>query len=55
MLKYFKNEADAVSFVKEIEIVVDNKFGNKKDSLATKEDVNLLRLEMKETKIDTIK
>lgn len=54
-LKYFKNEADAVSFVKEIEVVVDNKFENKKDILATKDDINLLRLEMKENKIDTIK
>ncbi len=54
-LKYFKNEADAVSFVKEIEVVVDNKFEIKKDTLATKEDINLLRLEMKESKVDTIK
>jgi hypothetical protein len=43
-LRYFKNEADAASFVKEIEVVVDNKFENRVDVLATKEDVsNLLK------------
>ena len=39
-LRYFKNEADAESFVKEIEVVVDNKFDNKKDVLATKDDIS---------------
>jgi hypothetical protein len=29
-LRYFKNEGDARAFVSEIEIVVDNKFENKK-------------------------
>ncbi len=38
-LKYFKNEADASSFVKEIEVVVDNKFDTQKDLLATKVDL----------------
>lgn len=44
-----------MSFVKEIEVLVDNKFENKKDVLATKEDVANIRLEIKESKLETIK
>jgi hypothetical protein len=47
-LKYFKSETDAVSFVKEIEMVVDNKFDYAKDTLATKED-------LANSKADTLK
>lgn len=47
-LRYFKNEADAISFVKEIEVVVDNKFDSTKDILATKQD-------LAESKVDIIK
>ncbi len=54
-LKYFKNEADASSFVKEIEVVVDNKFDTQKGLLATKEDITLVRLEAREQKSDLIK
>lgn len=61
-LRYFKNEADAKAFVSEIEFIVDNKFDNKKDVLATKADIaNLelkiadLRTEMKEQKSEMIK
>lgn len=38
-LRYFKNEADASAFVKEIEEVVDNKFAIKADVLSTKQDI----------------
>lgn len=46
-LRHFKNEEDA-AFIKEIEVVVDNKFDNKKEILATKQDLS-------ETKVDLIK
>ena len=45
-LRYFKNEADASAFVKEIEIVVDNKFEDKQTILATKEDLYKLSEKM---------
>ena len=52
--RYFQNENDARSFVEEIEIVVDNKFNQEKQSLASKpelvdlqNEVKLLRQEMK--------
>lgn len=65
-LRYFKNEADAKAFVSEIELIVDNKFENKKDILATKADISNLELkiadlrtelktEMKEQKSEMIK
>ncbi len=47
-LKHFKNEADATAFVKKIEMVVDNKFDAKKDTLATQQDIA-------ESKVDIIK
>lgn len=47
-LRHFKNEEDAAAFIKEIEVVVDNKFDNKKEILATKQDLS-------ETKVDLIK
>lgn len=54
-LKYFKNESDAVSFVKEIEVVVDNKFENKKDILSTKDDIARIEIKIAESKADMIK
>jgi hypothetical protein len=58
-LRYFKNEADAIAFVKEIEVFVDNKFQDKKEVLATKEDLlketSNLRKEIAEAKTDIIK
>ncbi|MDR0792492.1 MAG: hypothetical protein LBE82_04225 [Chitinophagaceae bacterium] len=45
-LRYFKNEADAKSFVSEIEVIIDNKFDNKKDTLATKTDLADLKAEI---------
>jgi len=53
--RYFKNEADATAFVKEIEFVVDNKFNDNKNILATKEDIYNLKVEMKEQKSEIIK
>ncbi len=54
-LKYFKNENDATTFIKEVENAVDNKFDNAKSSLATKEDLTNVRLEIKESKAEMIK
>jgi hypothetical protein len=54
-IRYFKNEADAISFVKEIELVVDNKFEIQKDNLASKIDINNMRVEMKDQKSEIIK
>jgi hypothetical protein len=53
--RYFKNEADATSFIKEIEFVVDNKFETQKDLLATKQDIHLLDTKISETKSDILK
>lgn len=54
-LKYFKNESDATSFIKEIEIVVDKKFNEKQNTLATKQDISEFRKEISEAKVDIIK
>lgn len=48
-------EADATAFIKEIEFVVDNKFNDNKNILATKEDIYNLKVEMKEQKSEIIK
>ncbi len=57
--KYFKNESDAMTFVKEIEVVVDNKFDNKKDVLSTKEDLAIVKGELQkgisDSKVEIIK
>lgn len=64
--KYFQNDADAKSFVGELEQLVENKFSDKEKSLATKEDIFGLKEEMlnikgdlqkqiAESKTDTIK
>ena len=47
-LRHFKNEADAKAFLEEIELVVKNKFDNKKEVLATKQDLT-------DAKVDIIK
>ena len=54
-LKHFKNETDATSFVKEIEVVVDNKFDTQKNLLATKDDITTVRIEAREQKADLLK
>lgn len=48
-------EVDATAFIKEIEFVVDNKFNDNKNILATKEDIYNLKVEMKEQKSEIIK
>lgn len=53
--RYFKNEADASSFIQEIEVVVDNKFEIQKDTLATKQDIHVLDVKISETKSEIIK
>jgi hypothetical protein len=64
--KYFQNEADAKTFVGELEQLVENKFADKEKLLATKEDIFSLKEEMlnikgdlqkqiAESKADTIK
>ena len=42
---YFKNEEDATKVVQDIQIIIDQKFEEKKETLATKEDI--MRLENK--------
>ena len=54
-LRYFKNEEDASAFVKEREVVVDNKFAVEKNILATKDDLVAIRKEISESKLDLIK
>ena len=54
-LRYFKNEADAKAFVEEIEVVVDNKFDNQKEILATKNDIADVKIEIAQSKNDMIK
>ena len=47
-LRYFKNEADAASFVKEIEIIIDGKVeeGNKNYEALLHKDLEIMRSEM---------
>ena len=44
-----------IAFVREIEVVVDTKFDSKKEVLATKEDISLVRIDLKEQKAELIK
>jgi len=53
--RYFKNEADATAFIKEIEFVVDNKFNDNKNILATKDDISRLDVKISDTKAEIIK
>jgi hypothetical protein len=48
-------EADATAFIKEIEFVVDNKFNDNKNILATKDDISRLDLKISDTKAEIIK
>jgi len=69
-LRYFKNEADATAFVKELEFVIDDKVmvGNKnyenllhkdleiiRGEMARKEDLVAIRTEIAQSKTDMIK
>jgi hypothetical protein len=53
--RFIADEAEASTFVSEIESVVDNKFEHKKEMLATKTDIKELELKIAELKTDTIK
>ena len=53
--RYFKNEEDATAFIKEIEFVVDNKFNDNKNILATKDDISRLDVKISDTKAEIIK
>ncbi len=50
--RHLKSEADAKAVVEEIEIIIDNKFSHKRESLSTKEDVALIRQDMLKLQID---
>jgi hypothetical protein len=44
--RYFKNEEDATRIVSDLQVVIDNKFEEKKSELATKQDLNDLRVDL---------
>lgn len=54
-LRYFKSEADARAFVKEIEVTVDSKFESERNILATKEDLVAMRKEIADSRVEVIK
>lgn len=49
------SEAEATMIVEYIEAKAEKKYEEKKDILATKSDINDVRLEIRETKVDIIK
>ncbi len=53
--RHFKNEADAKIVVQELETVIDNKFIDKKEALASKDDISLIRQDMLKFQIDVEK
>lgn len=53
--KHFQNNEDARIVVTEIEQIIETKINEKKDILATKEDIKNLEVKIAETKVDTIK
>ncbi len=54
-LKHFKNEAEAIAFVKEIEVILDKKLDAKKDTSSTKVDITRLEVKIAQPKINMIK
>ena len=44
--RYFKNEEDATRIVSDLQVVIDNKFEEKKSELATKQNFNDLRVDL---------
>ncbi|MEJ7679782.1 MAG: hypothetical protein WKG06_18390 [Segetibacter sp.] len=44
--KYFQNEDDATKIVADLQYVIYSKFEDKKSELATKQDLNDLRIEL---------
>ena len=55
ILKSKIGEKEAKTLVYYIEAKVDKKFDEKKDILATKEDINILKVEIEKTRSDIIK
>lgn len=53
--KHFKSNEDARVLVTEIEQIIELKISEKKDVLATKEDIKNLEIRIAETKVDLIK
>lgn len=57
--KYFENEEDASRVVSDLEKIIDNKFEEKKSELASKQDLNDLKLDLvtriEASRADTIK
>jgi len=46
--KYFKNEEDAYSVVSDLEKIIDKKFEEKKSELASKQDLNVVKQDLKQ-------
>ena len=53
--KHFNNTDDARIVVTEIEQIIESKIADKKDTLATKEDITRLESKIAEIKVDLIK
>lgn len=50
--RHFKNDADAKVVVQEIETIIDNKFFDTKNQLATKEDVSPIKQDILRVQVD---
>ncbi|MBA4198186.1 MAG: hypothetical protein C0459_11600 [Chitinophaga sp.] len=50
--RHFKNDADAKVVVQEIETIIDNKFFDTKNQLATKEDVSSIKQDILRVQVD---
>jgi hypothetical protein len=53
--KHIKDDADAKAIVRNIEAIVEEKINDKKDVLATKQDISNLEVKMADTKSEIIK
>lgn len=52
--KYFKNDEDASRVVNDLQKIIDNRFEEKKTEIASKQDLNDLRADMNDLKVDLI-
>lgn len=52
--KHFQNEEDATRVVEDIQKIIDNRFEEKKTELATKHDLNDLKLELNDLRVELI-
>ena len=50
--RHFKNDADAKVVGQEIETIIDNKFFDTKNQLATKDDINSIKQDILKSQID---